>query len=224
MDKTVEDLFKQLKEASKTEEVNKNGNGTVSLEEEDISENKDVLQLDDDSKDTEKEFEKIEKNLRQLPKLQNEFDQLSKVSNNDEKKHEDIQGKKAVKLENREKSARSTTDWFTMPKVDSYKRDQVQRDLLLLKHRSALDPKRHYKKDKWKVPDRFSVGTIVEDKTEFFSSRMTNKQRKSTMLETLMADDDSNKYFKRKYAEIQDRKTSGKKGHYKKIKEMRKRK
>lgn len=119
-------------------------------------------------------------------------------------------------------SAASSSDWFTLPKPDDKLRRETERDLLLLKHRAALDPKRHYKKDRWQVPDRFAVGTIIDNKAEFFSSRLTNKQRKSTMLETLMGDDDTNKYFKRKYSEIQVQKTSGKKGHFKKTKMMRK--
>lgn len=72
------------------------------------------------------------------------------------------------------------------------------------------------------MPERFAIGTIIEDKSEFYSSRMNRKERKSTILETLMGDEASNKYFKRKYNEIQEKSTSGRKAHYKKMKEMRK--
>lgn len=109
--------------------------------------------------------------------------------------------------------------WFTLPKTELT--SEVKRDLMLIKHRAALDPKRHYKKEKWKVPERFSIGTIIEGPTEFFSSRMTNKERKGTMLETLMVDDNTNKYFKRKYTEVQQKKTSGKKAHYRNVKDKR---
>ncbi|CAL9737997.1 rRNA-processing protein Fcf2p [Monosporozyma servazzii] len=221
---SLEDLFASLKEVSKKELTQDKPVGKSEEPQQDA----DVLQLDDDEegkKDTEKIFRDIELELKKLPKLHNEFDKLAS------KKHNKSNAKKSFKdvlpttvLEEAKEPKQTVSEgkeWFTLPKPSDHMKKQVQRDLLLIKHRAALDPKRHYKKDKWQVPDRFSIGTIVEDKTEFFSSRLTNKQRKSTILETLMTDDQTNKYFKRKYTEIQVQKTSGKKGHYKKNKDMR---
>ena len=45
---------------------------------------------------------------------------------------------------------------------------EIKRDLQIIKQRSALDPKRHYKKDKWEIPKFFQMGTIIEGNTEFY--------------------------------------------------------
>lgn len=220
---SLEDLFASLKEVSK--KGLSEDNLVTKLEE---THDSDVLQLDDDEegkKDTEKIFRDIEMDLKKLPKLHNDFDKLASKKFNKEKVEKSLKDVlPTTVLEEAQEPTKTVSvgkEWFTLPKPSDHMKKQVQRDLLLIKHRAALDPKRHYKKDKWQVPDRFSIGTIVEDKTEFFSSRLTNKQRKSTILETLMTDDQTNKYFKRKYSEIQVQKTSGKRGHYKKNKDMR---
>jgi hypothetical protein len=89
--------------------------------------------------------------------------------------------------------------------------------------RDTIDPKRFYKKDnsKAKVPEFSQVGTIIEGPTEYFSSRLSNKDRKRTFVEEVLAGEASSGRFKSKYNEIQAAKTSGKKAHYKRIKAMR---
>jgi hypothetical protein len=84
--------------------------------------------------------------------------------------------------------------------------------------RGVLDPHRHYKKDsnKSKVPAFSQVGTLIEGPTEFFSGRLTNKERKRTLVEEIMDTEKDSGRLKRKYGEIQAVKTSGKKGDYKK--------
>lgn len=216
-EQSLDDLFASLKKVSNKK--------LTTVNEQENQHNSDILRLDDDTKDTEKIFRSIELDLKKLPKLNNDFDQLaSKQANSNNKSVLPtltttlLDETKTTKKQNSKSEAK---DWFLLPKPSDHMKKQLQRDLLLIKHRAALDPKRHYKKEKWQVPDRFSIGTIVEDKTEFFSSRLTKKQRKSTLLESLMADNETNKYFKRKYSEIQLQKTSGKKGYYKKNKDMR---
>jgi seryl-tRNA synthetase len=82
--------------------------------------------------------------------------------------------------------------------------------------RAVLDPKRMYKKEgRFKIPQYSQVGTIVEGPTDFFNSRLTNRERKRTLVdETLAAEAESGR-FKRKYRELQGRKKSGKKTFYK---------
>jgi len=89
--------------------------------------------------------------------------------------------------------------------------------------RSVLDPKRHYKKEgsKLQIPEYSQVGTIMEGPTEFFSARLTNKDRKRTLVEEVLEGEKSTQRFKNKYKEIQEAKTSGKKAHYKKMKALR---
>lgn len=87
--------------------------------------------------------------------------------------------------------------------------------------RGVLDPKRFYKKDNRKVPEFSQVGTIIEGPTEFHSARLTNKERKRTFVEEVLATESSTHRFKSRYKEIQKAKTSGRMEHYKKIKAMR---
>ncbi|KAF8866013.1 putative rRNA-processing protein fcf2 [Acephala macrosclerotiorum] len=101
---------------------------------------------------------------------------------------------------------------------------ELKRDLQLLRMRDVLDPKRFYKKEsgKPKIPEFSQVGTIIEGPTEYFSARLSNKDRKRTLVEEVLAGEVTTGRFKSKYNEIQAAKTSGKKAHYKKLKAMRK--
>ncbi len=90
--------------------------------------------------------------------------------------------------------------------------------------RSVLDPKRHYKKDnsrKGGVPEFSQVGTIIEGPTEYFTARLSNKERKRTFVEDVLAGEKQTGRFKAKYGEIQAAKTSGRKEHYKALKAKR---
>ena len=100
---------------------------------------------------------------------------------------------------------------------------QLKRDLQLIELRSVLDPHRHYKKTsgKTKVPAFSEVGTVIEGPTEWFSSRINRKDRAKTFVEEVMAAERESGRFKRKYDEIQDKKTSGKKAHYKSLMDKR---
>lgn len=84
--------------------------------------------------------------------------------------------------------------------------------------RSVLDPKRFYKKEstKAKPPEFSQVGTVVEGPTDFFSSRIPKRDRKRTLAEEVLAGEKEDGRFKRQYAEVQAKKTSGKKGDFKK--------
>ena len=92
--------------------------------------------------------------------------------------------------------------------------------------RETLDPKRHYKKEESRalVPEYSQVGTVVEGPAEFFSGRIENKKRKKTLVEEIMEVEGETRRFKRKYDEIQSKKTSGKKAFYQKLKEQRRKK
>ncbi|KAF9623018.1 hypothetical protein IFM89_035999 [Coptis chinensis] len=70
-------------------------------------------------------------------------------------------------------------------------------DLLVIQLRSALDPKRHYKKSdsKSKTLPKY-----------FQASRLTKKERKETLANELLADHSLTKYRKRKIREIEEQK------------------
>jgi len=108
-----------------------------------------------------------------------------------------------------------------MPKTDLT--PELRRDLQLLKMRNVLDPKRHYKKENSKndIPAFSQVGTVVEGATEFYSSRIKNKERKRTILEEVISQEQESGRFQRKYEDINRTKASGKKAHYKSVKAKR---
>lgn len=157
------------------------------------------------------DYRSIEKSIRNLPKIKENLVLKSK--------------KESIKIYDPivvPKKQTETTDarWFNMKQPEMT--PEIKRDLQIIKQRSALDPKRHYKKDKWEIPKYFQMGTIIEGNTELYSARLKKKERGKTMVEELLNDDNTKKYFKRKYHEIQETKTSGRKGHYKKVKNARK--
>ncbi|KAI0911447.1 Fcf2 pre-rRNA processing-domain-containing protein [Ustulina deusta] len=110
--------------------------------------------------------------------------------------------------------------WFNLPATDLT--PELRRDLQLLNMRDVLDPKRHYKKDTTRaIPEFSQIGTVIPGPTDYFSGRMTKKERKRTLLEHVLETEDTTRRFKSKYGEIQAAKTSGKKGHYKKMMQKR---
>lgn len=161
---------------------------------------------------TVKDFKSIEKSIQSLPKINANLETALQ--------------KKPIRIHDPvippKKKTTETSDerWFNMKQPEMT--PEIKRDLQIIKQRSALDPKRHYKKDKWEIPKFFQMGTIIEGNTEFYSSRLKRKERGKTMVEELLHDDTTKKYFKRKYHEIQQTKTSGRKGFYKKVKNARK--
>lgn len=173
------------------------------------------------SKPEENSLSNIEKEIESLPKIESELEhQMQKAIKS---KSEDV-----VKLNDPithirktvvDKDADSGSKWFNMKKPEMTA--EIKRDLMVLKNRSVLDPKRHYKKEKWQIPKFFQTGTIVEGNTEFYSARMAKRNRGRTLAEEILNDDSASDYFKRKYSEIQKQKRSGGKAHYKKIKEKR---
>ncbi|XP_060553859.1 deoxynucleotidyltransferase terminal-interacting protein 2-like [Ruditapes philippinarum] len=129
------------------------------------------------------------------------------------------QQKKERRLE-REKTKGSK--WFNMPATELT--EERKYDLAVLQMRKVLDPKRFYKSHDLKaVPKYFQFGEVVEDATDFYSSRIPKKQRKSTVVEELLADAEFRKFNKRKYEEVQEAKRHGK-GPYKHMKRLKKRK
>ncbi|KAI8993565.1 Fcf2 pre-rRNA processing-domain-containing protein [Pilobolus umbonatus] len=137
------------------------------------------------------------------------------VANKDEEK-----SRMSQKQRQEERARTSGKGWFDMPKPEMT--DELKRDLQVLKMRHVLDRKRHYKKMGKKAdPTYFQVGTIIESPTEFFSARMTRKERKGTIVDELLANEESKQYYKRKFNETQEKKRSGGKKDFKKLKAQR---
>ncbi|XP_019456473.1 PREDICTED: rRNA-processing protein fcf2-like [Lupinus angustifolius] len=110
------------------------------------------------------------------------------------------------------KQAKDTTgkNWFNMPAQTMT--PELQKDLKLLKLRGAIDPKRHYKKGDSKsktLPKYFQMGTVVDSPLDYYSGRLTKKERKATLAEELLSDQNLAAYRKRKVREIEEKNQPG---------------
>lgn len=240
----LDDLFNQLDQVSNTlettkkESISKNNN---------LNEfNEDELKFEDD--DTPKDsitkfetFQEIEKNLKNLPKLKNSFDKLCYTDTDkyntvkqpfmtldDEIDVNDKKLKSGLKSKYKNESSEFS---------NSYNKE-LKRNLLVLKNRHALDPKRHYRRLNINMKGdltNYKVGTILDDMFEngkkggvlnfkysngsAASSIVTNIDKSNSILKNYINDDPTDKYFKRKYFEIQESKTKyGKNKHHNKRK------
>lgn len=113
------------------------------------------------------------------------------------------------------------SNWYDLPKTELT--PELKRDLQLLRMRSILDPKRHYKKENNKAqpPNYSQVGTIIEGPTEFFSGRIAKRDRKRTFVEEALVLEKENKRFETRYNDVQGKKRSGKKAFYKSLRTKR---
>lgn len=101
--------------------------------------------------------------------------------------------------------------WYGLPATEMT--EEVKHDLEVLQMRSVLDPKHFYKKNDMKVlPKYFQIGKVMDSPVDFYSNRLSKKERKRTIVDELLADAEFSKYNKRKYKEIISEKQ---KTHYK---------
>ncbi|XP_050373909.1 rRNA-processing protein fcf2-like [Argentina anserina] len=107
------------------------------------------------------------------------------------------------KLQRKQLKDTTGSNWFDMPAP--VMTPELQRDLQLLKLRNVMDPKRHYKKGDSQTAKYFQVGTVVESASDFFSSRLTKKERKATLADELLSDPVLATYRKRKVHEIEEK-------------------
>ena len=117
---------------------------------------------------------------------------------------------------------RSSKDWFHMPKPTLTQEVKAQLDVVRL--RAYTDPSRHYKTiarpGKAKYPEYFQFGTVIESSRDFYSSRLSKKERGATLVDELLNDARAHKYTSRIAEKVTKsrsaRKRSGKKGGGKK--------
>ena len=122
------------------------------------------------------------------------------------------------KKQPREKSSKA---WFELPTQEIT--EEVKTDLRVLRLRSAYDPKHFYRKfDDTKFPKQFQFGTVVESASDFYSSRLTKKERKQTMAEEIMHDPYLSSIRRKRYNRIQeDKSQSAKRSHVRKTENAR---
>uniref|UniRef100_A0A0N4ZH14 Fcf2 domain-containing protein n=1 Tax=Parastrongyloides trichosuri TaxID=131310 RepID=A0A0N4ZH14_PARTI len=86
--------------------------------------------------------------------------------------------------------------WFNMKAPEMT--DEIKRDLEAIKMRSTLDPTAHYRKnDSDSLPKYFQIGRVIETKADFYSSRLTNKERKRTIVDELISEQEANKHLRK---------------------------
>ncbi|KAL3872194.1 hypothetical protein ACJMK2_040136 [Sinanodonta woodiana] len=133
------------------------------------------------------------------------------------------EGLRQIKKKRRlEREKTKGKNWFQMPAPEMT--EERKHDLTILQMRKALDPKRFYKGNDIKaLPRYFQFGEVVETPADFYHARIPKKQRKSTIVDELLADVETRKYNKRKYTEIQEAKRKNL-GPYKHMKRLKKKK
>ena len=89
--------------------------------------------------------------------------------------------------------------WFGMK--PSAMTDDLKTDLAIIRNRTYLDPKRFYKSTD-KHHKIVQVGTVIEGASEFYSSRLTKKERRANLTEELMADKKTSDYAKNKFKKM----------------------
>ncbi|KAL5213008.1 hypothetical protein ABZP36_023855 [Zizania latifolia] len=117
--------------------------------------------------------------------------------------------RKANKLARKNVKDTTGKGWFDMPAPTIT--PELKKDLEILQLRHVMDPKRHFKRSgKSKaLPKYFQVGTVIEPASEFFSSRLTKRERKTTLVDELLSDQHLKNYRMRKVREIQESRTPG---------------
>ena len=101
--------------------------------------------------------------------------------------------------------------WFGMTPAPMTQ--SLKTDLSILRNRGYLDPKKFYKSSDNFAGKVLQVGTVIEGSAEFYSSRLTKRERRGNLTEEVMADAGVAGYAKRKYRDIQaERDRPGRRG------------
>jgi len=97
-------------------------------------------------------------------------------------------------------------EWFGIEQ--NKESEELESDLKVLQMRDIIDPKRFYKSyntnnDKDGKSIVRQVGTVIEGSTEYYSNRMTKKERRTNITEEFMSDVNVSSYTKGKFEKIQ---------------------
>ena len=94
--------------------------------------------------------------------------------------------------------------WFGMR--PSPMTEELRKDLQLIRNRAALQPTKFYKSSDPTGPV-VQTGTVIEGPSEYYSSRLTKKQRRGNLVDEILADADTSGYAKQKYKAFQQDRT-----------------
>ncbi|XP_055595614.1 deoxynucleotidyltransferase terminal-interacting protein 2-like [Uranotaenia lowii] len=127
-------------------------------------------------------------------------------------------------LNRKERAKSKGKNWFDLPAPEMT--DEVKNELELLRMRSVLDPKHFYKRSEMKtLPKYFQIGKVMDSPLDYYNERGSKKANSKTLVDELLEDAAFQKYNKRKYAEVLEKRK--KKAYYKasmKMKKLKKKK
>ena len=104
----------------------------------------------------------------------------------------------------REKTAGKS--WGNMAKVELT--DEIKADLRAIRLRNQIFKDRFYKSsESKKLPEYFQIGTVVDDPKAMGGrkDRLTKKQRKGTIAQQFLEEDEAMGFSKRKYESLNDK-------------------
>lgn len=91
-----------------------------------------------------------------------------------------------------------------MPKVELT--EELKADLKALKLRNFIYPNRFYKtNDSKKLPQYFQIGTVVTDKNDMRTERLTKKEAKGSIAQQFLRDDEDRQFSKRKFESVNEK-------------------
>lgn len=101
--------------------------------------------------------------------------------------------------------------WFDLPATPLT--PELEKDLKVLSMRGALDRKQFYRGGEQPGKSKyFQIGTVMDTAAGFYSDRLPKKLRPKSIVDTLLKDEESKAYYKKKFNELQVKYKSGRKG------------
>ena len=117
--------------------------------------------------------------------------------------------RKALKQKNKSKDTAGSA-WFDLPATPLT--PELEKDLKVLSMRGALDRKHFYRGGEQPGKSKyFHVGTVVDSAAGFYSDRLPKKLRPKSIVDTLLKDEESKAYYKKKFNDLQVKYKSGRK-------------
>jgi hypothetical protein len=104
----------------------------------------------------------------------------------------------------RVKDESAGSGWFNMQPTRMT--EELKTDLAVIRNRTYLDPKKFYKSSD-KSHKIVQLGTVIEGAAEYYSSRLTKKQRRSNITEEILADPSTADYATNKFKQMSRERT-----------------
>ncbi|KAI8033933.1 hypothetical protein M5D96_013307, partial [Drosophila gunungcola] len=113
-------------------------------------------------------------------------------------------GKRQQLILNRAERAKTKgSGWFHLPATEVT--EKMRNDLKIIQMRSVLNPRQFYKKNDLKIlPKYFQVGTVTQTVSNTFKEQKATKTK--SIVDELLEDESFQKFNKKKYSEVIQRK------------------